>query len=66
MRTYVVAVLNFFDNEIKMEKIFANDPKEALFKHSSLTGYRLDNQASLEDIYSDLFDCDIVAEVMEI
>lgn len=52
---FVVGVLSFFENEIKLEKISAESEKEA----SLLNGYTIDEDASLEKIYDDLFNCDI-------
>lgn len=45
---FVVGVLSFFENEIKLEKITAESEKEALKKHSLLNGYTIDEDASLE------------------
>lgn len=42
---FVVGVLSFFENEIKLEKITAESEKEALKKHSLLNGYTIDEDA---------------------
>lgn len=63
---FVVGVLSFFENEIELEKISAESEKEALMKHSLLNGYIVDENASLEEIYDDLFNCDIAASVIKI
>ena len=63
---FVVGVLSFFENEIELEKISAESEKEALMKHSLLNGYTIDEDASLEKIYDDLFNCDIAASVIKI
>lgn len=63
MKTYVVGVVNLFDNNLLLEKIDAMSEIEALLKHSSLVGFEA---SSTDDIYQELFDCDIVAGVIEI
>jgi hypothetical protein len=71
MRTYVVTVMNFFDNDMKSEKIEADSWKEALLKHSSM----LNEDGSIgedwfsntiEEAKNDAFNADLMFEVIEI
>lgn len=66
MNTYVVGVLNFFDNEICLKKIEAENEMEALKQHSNIVGYDFSNCSTLEDMYVELFNADMTASILQI
>lgn len=66
MNTYVVGVLDFFDNEIQMEKIIAETEIDALMKHSKIKGFDFSNCSSLEEMYQELINADTVANIIKI
>lgn len=71
MKTYVVTVMNFFDNNMKSEKIEADSWKEALLKHSSMLnedGSTSEDWLSetIEEAKNDAFNADFMFEVFEI
>lgn len=66
MNDYVVSYLDFFDNNIVMERIKAPNKAAAALAHSKITGYDYSPEQSLEDLQDDLINCDIVIEVMEL
>lgn len=66
MNTYVVGVLDFFDNEIKMEKISAENEIDALTKHSRIQGFDFSNCSTLEEMYQELLNADTVADILQI
>ena len=63
---YVVVALSFFENVIKLEKISANSPEDALIQHSMIKGYTFDGCSTLEEMEDVLADCDMVVSVIEI
>ena len=69
MSKYAVGYLNYFNNDMSIEIIEANNWKEALFMHSELEGDK-DRQEdcgdTLEDVKHYLFDCDIAVDVIKI
>lgn len=66
MNDYVVSYLNFFDNIIIMERVKAPNKTAAVLAHSKITGYDYSPEQSFKDLQSDLVNCDIVIEVMEL
>ena len=66
MKNYVVAFLSFFDNEIILEKIQANNQIDAIKMHSQLKDWEFQGDATLEDISDMLLDCDSVVSVIEV
>lgn len=66
MKNYVVAFLSFFDNEIILEKIQANNEVDAIKMHSQLKDWEFQDNATLEDISDMLFNCDAVVSVIEV
>lgn len=66
MKNYVVAFLDFFDNEIILEKVQANSKIDAIKIHSRLKDWEFPDGATLEDISDMLFYDDAVVSVIEI
>lgn len=66
MNDYVVSYLDFFDNNIVMERIKAPNKAAAALAHSKITGYDYSPEQSFEDLQSDLVNCEIAVEVMEL
>lgn len=65
MKTFVIAYMNFFDNNLCLEKVNALSKDEALgiaLKKLNLEGFF----ESEEDIKSYAFDCDSLIEAIEI
>lgn len=66
MKQFVVAYLSFFDNELKMQQVFAADAVSALRSSFYLEGYEFPDNATVEDIQRTMFECDVVIGVMEV
>lgn len=66
MNKYVVGILSFFDNEIILEEVVANNELTALLSHSMLKGYKFNRASTLEDIQQELFNCDMTGNVIKI
>lgn len=66
MKNFVVGFLSFFDNEILLEKISANNAVEAMLKHSSIKGYVFKENATIEEIQDEVFNSDAAISVIEI
>ena len=69
MKTFVVAYMNFFDNDLTQEVVTADTPEQAFWKHSKLqdSGWESrDAGNSVEEIREYLFGCDILSAVIEI
>lgn len=68
-KRYAVGYCDTFDNDLKLEIIEATDEREALKKHSKFavtTELSLDEFPDMESIYEFLFNCDVIASVLEI
>lgn len=65
MKTYVVGVINFFDNILKLEKISAENEIEAINSHSMINGYSFESK-DIENIKQEAFDMDMMVDVIEI
>ncbi len=69
MKTFVVAYVSLFDNDLTQEIVTADTPEEAIWKHSKFADPCWEPSEAgdkLEDIEGYLFDCDILATVTEI
>ena len=69
MNTYVIAHTNLFDNSLTLEIVTANTPDEAIWKHSKLQDpcwQPEDAGDNLEEIKEYLFNCDVLASVIEV
>lgn len=69
MKTFVVAYMNFFDNDLIQEIVTADTPEEAIWKHSKLLDpcwKPSEVGDNVEDMVQYLFDCDTLASVIEI
>lgn len=68
MKTYVVGYINFFNNELTLEQVKANDPCKAIYKHSELAtdAQHFDSSMSLEDIQDALWSADSMVAVIEV
>ena len=69
MKTFVVAYSNFFDNDLTLEIVTADTPEEAIWKHSKLQDpcwLPEDIDDEVEVIKEYLFNCDVLAAVIEI
>ena len=66
MKTFVVGFLSFFDNEIVLEKIQAENEVEAVKKHSHLAGYEFLDLNSVSDIDYELSNSDITVSILEL
>lgn len=69
MKEFAVGYINWFDNDLIIEIIRAENWKKALFKHSRLQSddwNQDDFGDTLEDAKSYAFNCDMMIEVTEI
>lgn len=69
MKNYMVAFISFFDNEILMKKIEAEDKVATVKKYlTEQYGYDFSDNPdiSLDEIQQMCFDCDSMVEVQEI
>lgn len=71
MKKFAVGYINFCDNDLSIEIVEANDVKEAIGKHSVLTGPR--NKAWMDEMPDDIeeikerfFNSDSMIDVVEI
>lgn len=65
-KTFVVGFITFSENDLVLEIVQAENSSEALAKHSRVEVDWFDPNKPLNDIQEDLFDQDIVVEVIEI
>lgn len=65
MKNYIVGAINFFDNDLKLEKISAENEIEAISKHSMINGFSFESK-TLEEIKVEAFDMDMMVDVIEI
>lgn len=65
MKTFVVAYVSFYDNELKQEIVQADSTAEAMVMSSFIHGYSF---TSLDDevIKSAMFNADILISAMEV
>lgn len=66
MNKYVVCILSFFDNEIILEEVVADNELAALLSHSMLKGYQFNQVSTLEDIQQELLDYNMTGNVIKI
>lgn len=66
MFTYVISFISFFDNDLKMAKVCADSPVDAIKESHFVDGYEFSEDATVEDIQSEMFDCDAAIAVLEI
>lgn len=67
MKNYVVGFLNFFDNELKLEKVQAQNEVEALKNSSFIKEWLFPEDVNdVETIQSLAFDCDSAISVIEV
>lgn len=69
MKTFVVAYMSFFDNDLTQEIVTADTPQEAIWKHSKLQDPCWDPTEAgkdVETIKEYLFGCDVLAAVIEV
>lgn len=66
MNKYVVCILSFFDNEIILEEVIADNELTALLSHSMLKGYQFNQVSTLEDIQQELLDYNMTGNVIKI
>lgn len=64
MKTFVIGYLDFFDNELKLEKVQAENAVDALIRYLGMDIPNSD--PSVEDIKNAAFDSDICVSIMEI
>lgn len=65
MKNYIVGAINFFDNNLKLEKISAENEIEAINKHSMINGFSFESK-TLEEAKVEAFDMDMMVDVIEI
>lgn len=72
MTEYIISALNFFDNNLKIEKITASGWKQALSKHSEFKkeGQEIGDVSwlsdDIEEAKVEAFNADIVFDVLEL
>jgi hypothetical protein len=68
MKRWAVAYMNYYENDLSIEIVRANDWASAISKHSVLNcGNMADNlKSTLEDTKQRFFDCDSMVDVIEI
>lgn len=66
MKRFVVGYLNFFDNDLLMEFVFANSYEEAITNCSYIKEFSFPENTTFEDMKNILFDCDIVVSAIEV
>lgn len=64
MKNYIVGAINFFDNDLKLEKISAENEIEAINKHSMVNGSF--ESKTLEEAKVEAFDMDMMVDVIKI
>ncbi len=65
MKTFVVAYLDFFDNDLKMKKIEASTDVDAVKKYLG-DGWNFPEGATLDDIQNICFNADVCVNVIEV
>lgn len=68
-KKFAVAHVDFYDNDLIIEIIYAEDWKEALFKHSKLKSDDWDLPPfgdTLEEAKKYSFNCDMMIDVIEL
>lgn len=63
---FVVAFINFYDNELHQEIVMATDWKEALHKCVHTQHFDFSECVTIEDYKSFAFDCDCMISVIGI
>jgi hypothetical protein len=58
--------MNYFDNVVKMHKIEAATPVEALFNLLIPMGFEFAPTMTVEEIAEDCFNCDMAVGIIEI
>lgn len=66
MKKFVVGFISFFDNELKLEIVYAESKAEAMRKCSFTQGYEFPANAPAEMIETIMFDCDSAISTLEI
>lgn len=67
MKKYAVAFINFFDNDLKIEFVEAENELIALYIGSTLFNWEMPNDiASVEDFKTECFNMDCMMDVKEI
>lgn len=66
MKNYVVGFVSFFDNEIKLEKIQAENEVEALKNCSFIAGYEFPDDIDVDGIQEIMGNCDADISVIEV
>lgn len=65
MKSYIVGVINFFDNDLKLEKVFAENKVEAINNHSMINGFSFESK-TLEEAKVEAFNMDMMVDAIEI
>lgn len=66
MKNYVVGFVSFFDNEVKLEKIQAENEVEALKTCSFIAGCEFPDDIDVEGIQETMGNCDTDISAIEV
>lgn len=65
MNRYVVSYINFYENELEMEEVVADDDISAIFQHSRLSEHKAHYEgATLKEIQEEFFNGDSMVNVL--
>ena len=66
MKKFVVGFLSFFDNDLQLEIIHAEDEVKALKQSKFIGDYEFPENATMDDIQDIMLNCDSVVSVIEV
>lgn len=66
MKTFVVGFLDFFDNDLQLNKVQAENPIDAIKTSGFVEGYDFPVNATMDEIEDIMLDCDSVISVIEV
>lgn len=67
MKKFAVAYIDWFDNELKMSFVEAENELQALYSYAFINGMEMEsNISSVEDFQQKCFDCDCMMAAKEV
>lgn len=66
MKTFVVGFLSFFDNDLCLNKVQAENPVDAIKTSGFVEGYDIPVNATMDEIQEIMFNYDSVISVIEV
>ncbi len=67
MKTYVVGYISFYENELYLEQVSAENELDAILRHSSLSGHDYyKHVTTVQELQEEFFNGDSMVNVIEV